>query len=152
MRSERAVAAAALLLGLLLLSGISTIDAGTAYDRIGPRSFPYLVAGGLIFLGVVLGASTFRDRLLRERVDPPSLRHAPVISILITLGLYVALLELAGFVVASSIQFFLIARAFQSPRLRRDLTVAVVFSTVVFIVFSHGLGLALPSGILTGVW
>jgi putative tricarboxylic transport membrane protein len=136
---------------MLLLSGTSGIDVGSGYDRIGPRSFPYLVGAGLIFIGTSLGARTFRTRPLRHRAEKPPVRRAPVIWILSTLILYVALLEFAGFVVGSSIQFFLVARAFGSRRLFRDAVVAVVFSSVVFLVFSYGLGLALPAGILAGL-
>jgi putative tricarboxylic transport membrane protein len=146
-KADRALAVAVLLLGFVLLSGISSIDVGAGYDRVGPRSFPFLVAASLIILGAALGALTFRKRL-GERAAKPSLNRTSATFVLLTLALYVALLQPAGFVVASSMQFYLIARAFGSRTAIRDVLVAIAFSIVLFFVFSNGLGLQLPPGIL----
>jgi len=62
--------------------------------------------------------------------------------------LNLALLERAGFVIASSVQFWLAARAFHSNRPARDAVVGVLLSAIVYFAFSRLLGLTLPAGIL----
>lgn len=54
-----------------------------------------------------------------------------------------------GFVAASAGMFTLVAAAFGSRRFLRDAALGLVFATVIYLVFVHGLGLHLPVG---GLW
>ncbi len=58
------------------------------------------------------------------------------------------LFELAGFVLSSSVPFWIVARSFQSERPIRDAGVTLVLSTLVYFTFTRGLGLVLPAGVL----
>jgi putative tricarboxylic transport membrane protein len=58
--------------------------------------------------------------------------------------LLVVMLEPVGFVLASSLQFWLVTQAFGSRTRLRDGLVAVVVALTVYLAFSRGLGLALP--------
>jgi hypothetical protein len=72
----------------------------------------------------------------------------PLGWIALALALNLALLERAGFVIAASVQFWLVARAFHSTKPVRDAVVALGLSLVVYYAFSEGLGLNLPPGFL----
>jgi putative tricarboxylic transport membrane protein len=161
-------------LGILLLIDAREISFGVGYDRIGPRFFPYLVSAGLILLGVVLVGGRVRrgftprhhstDSGSAELVEgqaghksqpyetptPGSQPHnwRALLYIGGALVLFVILLDRAGFIVASCIQFWLVARALQSARPVRDLIVGFFLAIVVYVGFSRGLGLTLPAGVL----
>jgi putative tricarboxylic transport membrane protein len=147
-----AIAAGVVGLGALALLGISDIGFGAGYDRIGPRFFPYVVGAGLVILGLAMAVSAGRrqpPRIEDRPLAPLTLR--PLAFIAVGLLLYLVLLERAGFIIASSTQFWLVARAFHSQRPMRDAVAAVVLAVSVYIVFSDGLGLTLPAGVLEKV-
>jgi putative tricarboxylic transport membrane protein len=60
-------------------------------------------------------------------------------------------LERAGFVVASTLLFALTARGFGSLRWIRNLAIGLAFALAVYLIFTRGLLLVLPSGLLQGV-
>jgi putative tricarboxylic transport membrane protein len=144
-RAELALAAAVSALGVFLLLGVSKIRFGAGYDRIGPRFFPYAVAAGLIFLGCWLAVGAIAGGREKGSEQQP-LHWAPLAYLTLGLILNLALLDRAGFIVASTVQFWLAAHAFHSRRPLRDAVVAVVVSVIVYVAFSEFLGLTLPAG------
>ena len=143
-------------LGLWLGIAGREIRFGVGYDRIGPRFFPYLVAVGLVLLGSWLAVAAIRKNRAGFAAAERARRHAPIqwpalgyLGLALLLNLF--LLEPAGFVIAASAQFWLAARAFQSRRPGRDAVVAVLLSVLVYLAFTRGLGLTLPSGVLEGL-
>jgi len=152
-KPELILAAAVVALGVFLLLGVTRIGFGAGYDRIGPRFFPYAVAAGLIVLGGWLAVGAWlaagRPKNLSDGSAPvAALNWVSLGYLCLALLLNLALLERAGFVVACSAQFWLVARAFHSQRPLRDAIVAVLLSTAVYFAFSQLLGLSLPAGIL----
>jgi putative tricarboxylic transport membrane protein len=111
--------------------------------------FPAVVFAGSVVVTVALLLQGMRSR--RRNPTPrgtmPIARSA-LLLIVIALGLYASLLTIGGFVIASSTLFWMVAVAFDRARWLRDLTVAVVFSTLLYVLFTHGLGLSLPAGAL----
>jgi putative tricarboxylic transport membrane protein len=67
----------------------------------------------------------------------------------VTLGLaaFVALLDLAGFVVAGTVLFASAASASGSRRWLRDVLVGFALCAAVYVLFVHGLGVSLPAGL-----
>ncbi|MBI4480426.1 MAG: tripartite tricarboxylate transporter TctB family protein [Acidobacteria bacterium] len=148
-KGELVLALAIVALGVFLLLGVSKIRLGAGYDRIGPRFFPYAVAAGLLLLGgwTAWEASRNRERkLVKTRAEAP-LNWISIGYLGLGLLLNLALLERAGFVIACSVQFWLAARAFHSERPARDAVVGILLSAIVYLAFSHLLGLTLPAGI-----
>lgn len=142
-------------LGIALALGLKGIEFGAGYDRIGPRFFPYVVAIGLIVLGgwfVVSGLLRGERREQAAPTPPTAPMHwTPVLYLAASLVLALLLMERAGFVIACSIQFWLVARGFGSRRPVRDAIVGCVLSVVCYEAFANGLGLTLPAGILEGI-
>jgi putative tricarboxylic transport membrane protein len=60
--------------------------------------------------------------------------------------LFLATLNFAGFIVASSLLFVCVTAAFGSRRLVRDAAIAVLFGVILYVTFTRGLGLVLPDG------
>ncbi|HWP84765.1 MAG TPA: tripartite tricarboxylate transporter TctB family protein [Terriglobia bacterium] len=151
------MAAAAAALGVALLARIPAIGLGAGYDRIGPRFFPYAVAGGLLVLAGWLALAFLLARRKKGPHRPPvpaagSLQWPSLGYLVLALVLNLALLERAGFIIAGSVQFWLAARAFHSQKPGRDALVAVALSSIVYFSFSHLLGLTLPAGIFEGLF
>jgi putative tricarboxylic transport membrane protein len=155
--AELAMALGVLALGVLLLWGSSAISFGAGYDRIGPRFFPYAVAAGLILLGARLTvAAIYCRQAKQEAAAGPEIQSGlnwrPLGLLSLALLLNLVFLETAGFVIASSVQFWLVARAFHSRRPARDAVIAVLVSTIVYFAFSQVLGLTLPAGIFESLF
>jgi putative tricarboxylic transport membrane protein len=168
--------------GIVLLAGIPQIGVGAGYDRIGPRFFPYIVAGGSILVGAwmliahvglftVVGVGLGRPGPPDQ--PPPGQRRSAEASAKAEGGPYdrgvaaaeplrwrslaylalacvstLALVDRAGFVIAATLQFWLVARAFGSRRPARDAAIAALLALTVYLFFSRGLGLRLPAGVL----
>ena len=146
-RADLLLGIAAALLGLVIAGGAFAISAGFGYDRIGPRTVPYGVALGLLLLGAALLASALRRQPGNGTVavDPVQWRALGTLA----LGgcLFLLLVGGTGFIVAASLQFWLVARAFSGNGPLRDGAAAVVLAVAVYAGFSGGLGLALPAGL-----
>jgi hypothetical protein len=148
---------------------------GTAPTSAGQRIVPTAVLGGGLVVLIAVILKRFRSARSVDRAadqqglkGPPDIEQQPsnddVRVNRAGLGLiccacvtFVALLPVFGFVVAATTLFALTAFAFRSGTTRprfdgrdaaRLVTIAAVFSTVVFFAFTRGLDLPLPSGSL----
>ena len=147
-KMELGIAAGAILLGLFILLDSFAIKLGSGYDRIGPRFFPYVVAIGLIVTGGMMLAEILRGSIQH---DSEKLNLHSFGILVCGLVICILLLKPAGFIIAASVQFWLIARAFSPENPVRDAITAVLLSISVYFIFTHGLGLVLPRGILSGL-
>ncbi|MYI76021.1 MAG: tripartite tricarboxylate transporter TctB family protein [Acidobacteria bacterium] len=145
-RANLALGSAAFLLGLVLAGGTLLIDSGFGYDRIGPRTAPYGVALGLLLIGGALVMPALRRS--REDDAPVSdpLRWQALGILALACAVFLLLAGRVGFILAASLQFWLVARAFGNRRPLRDAGAALLLAIVVYAAFAHGLGLALPAG------
>ena len=148
-RMELGIATGAIIVGLFILGDSFVIKLGSGYDRIGPRFFPFVIATGLLVTGLMMLIEVLRG-INRREVEPVNLKS--FCMLLMGLVSCILLLKPAGFIIAASIQFWLIARAFNSTRTVRDAVIAVILSASVYFIFTRGLGLVLPQGILTGLF
>ena len=148
-RMELGIATGAIIVGLFILGDSFVIKLGSGYDRIGPRFFPLVIATGLLVTGLMMLIEVLRG-INRREVEPVNLKSFG--TLLLGLVSCILLLKPAGFIIAASIQFWLIARAFKSTRTVRDAVIAVILSASVYFIFTRGLGLVLPQGILTGLF
>jgi putative tricarboxylic transport membrane protein len=135
-------------LGTFVIWETRTIAETQAYAAIGPRLFPYVIGCGLTLCGAVLAwqavAGGWRHVPLDEAHDAPDWSA----FVIITAGvlLHMAIIGWAGFIIASTALFVLIARGFGSRRIVRDAVIGVVLAVVVFLIFTLALGLSLPKG------
>ena len=143
---ELAFACVALIMGIYMFTGSASINLGSAYDRIGPRFFPYFIASGLIMTGILMILQSLRDIGNKTEV---SIDIAAFIKLLIALLLSVLFIQRIGFILSMTLLFAMVARAFESQYLIRDLILGFFLSLIIYFTFTHGLGLVLPDGLLS---
>lgn len=140
-------------LGIYTLIGAQDISAGGGYALVGPRAFPYLIGCGLVILGGVLiwqaVSGGWRNVPMDQEHDTPDWLAFVILSAGVIL--HMVSIAWAGFILASTFLFILVARGLGSRRLLRDIVVGIVLSTAAFFIFTTGLGLNLPSGLLGGI-
>jgi putative tricarboxylic transport membrane protein len=134
--------------GLVLLAiGVaiegSRVTAGFGYDTVGPRAFPYLIATGLLASGTAIVVRAFSRGALTDETSGLLL---PVIAISTVLVAQVFLMVPLGWVPVSTIAFAVVAFAFGSRALLRNLLFGAVLAGVTFVLFNYGLGFRLPLG------
>ena len=144
--ADTVLGSAAVVLGLVLAGGALAIGAGFGYDRIGPRTMPYGVALGLLLLGGALLVPALRRRPDTDVAMSAALQWRALGILALAGALFLQLAGRAGFILAASLLFWLVARAFGNRRPFRDAAAAVLLSIVVYVAFARGLGLALPAG------
>ena len=137
----------ALVVGITMFIGSTSIKLGSAYDRIGPRFFPYIIAGGLVITGLLMFVQTLRSAGNKAEL---SLDVAALITLLSALFLSVLFIQKLGFILSMTLLFAMVARAFRSKRLFRDLAIGLGLALIIYIAFTYGLGLVLPDGVLSG--
>lgn len=136
------------LMGVLVAWMTTRIPVGPAYSAVGPRIFPWVIAAALLVVGllVIFETVTAESEEARPEVDWQALAW-------IVAGLVgqLALMEWAGFVIASTVLFVAVARGFGGKRLVLEIVVGLALCVVAYVGFTHGLGLSLPTGIF-GDW
>ncbi|SMB92895.1 tripartite tricarboxylate transporter TctB family protein [Deinococcus hopiensis] len=148
------VALGVTLLGGLLLLGSLQIPFGIN-AVVGPRAFPLIVSVGLTALGMLLTVNVLRGGRAEPAAEEDTDLDAPVhlSAAGIILGgflLGAVLLPTLGFVGGTAIMYFSVAYAFGERRLPLMLGVALAVALVTYLVFTRGLGLSLPPGVLKG--
>jgi putative tricarboxylic transport membrane protein len=152
-RGELLVSLALTALGAFVLLGTHNISGAAGYSQIGPRVFPYLIGGALLILGGILTwhavSGGWRNVPMdQDEHESPDWAAFAILSAAVVL--HMASIGWAGFILASTFLFTLIARGFGSRRLLRDIVVGALLSTAAFFIFTLGLGLKLPGGLLGG--
>ena len=140
-------------LGIFVIAGTQDISSGGGYSQVGPRAFPYLIGAGLVIVGGILSwqaaAGGWRNVPLDDSHEEPDWFAFAILSAAVIL--HMASIAWAGFVLASTFLFTLVARGFGSRRLIRDIVTGLVLATIAFFIFTRGLGLNLPNGLLGGL-
>jgi len=142
-------------LGVFIAVESSALQVSPAYAKVGAQAIPYLVAAGLILLGLLFAAMSLRPRATApDTVEAQEPEPADWLALaVISAGLIAQMLLLmpAGFVIASAILFFCVAFGFGSRRYLRDGIVAILLAFIVYVGFTRGLNLQLPPGVLADV-
>lgn len=137
-----------------LLFGILTMDVRDGVDFPGPRFFPGILMVAGYILAVLLTLHYLRspehpketsERQYRTFTDWSAVSWA-VGGFLV----FALTLELLGWIIAAAVLFWCVARGFGSRRTVFDVSLALTISSAIYLAFSLGLGLTLPSGILGG--
>lgn len=140
-------------LGIFVIAGTQDIAALGGYSQVGPRAFPYMIGAGLVIFGGMLCWQALRGGWRNVPADETQNDADWVAFALLSAAviLHMASIGWAGFVLASTFLFTLVARAFGSRRPFHNIVVGLLLSTAAFFIFTRGLGLNLPSGLLGGL-
>ena len=152
--ADLAVGGFVLALGLLSLWQASAIPTSPLYAQVGPKAVPYAIGAGLLALGAALVAVALRggwSHTLEEVRDAPPTNWRALGLLLAGLAANLVLIGPFGFALAATAQFVLVAAAFGSRRLLRDLGVALVLTLAVWFGFVEVLGVNIGAGVLEGL-
>lgn len=143
------------LTGLLLFVGARQIPFGIS-AVVGPRLFPLIVSVGTAALGLALTVAALRGERAEpgdeEDTDPDApVSHVNPAVILAGFLLGAALLPSLGFVFGTAIMYLSVTYAFGERRYARMAGIALLISVLTYLLFTRGLGLTLPAGLLRGV-
>jgi putative tricarboxylic transport membrane protein len=142
-----AVGIAVLGLGLVVGEESARIPANAVYATVGPMVIPWIVAAALVGLGGALAVQGWRGGWAHEHehgvFDLRSLGW-----LLAGLAADVALIERAGFIIASTALFVCTARAFESRRPLRDAAIGFVLALLAYVGFDRVLGYRIGSGLI----
>lgn len=142
----------------------TTFDVAFPTDPLGPKAFPVFAAALLAIGGLALVRSARADRARATAAAGPPVAGdgeaaasdldgpEPGAARRIALGTvsfvaYAFLLAPLGFVLATTLEFAVLARLFGGP-LGRGAAAGLVFALLLYALFVYGLGLPLPLGIL----
>jgi putative tricarboxylic transport membrane protein len=133
-----------LALGLFITVETALLEVGPSHAAVGPRLFPFLIAAGLIVVGLALLREAFFGHIAHERGW--ELDGRSVALVLAGLIVQMLLLESLGWIIATTLLFAATTLAFGSRRLVLDIAIGVVLTGFAFVLFNYGLGLDLPTG------
>jgi putative tricarboxylic transport membrane protein len=116
----------------------------------GPRFLPLLLAVIWILLAAAYLVSAIAALAGRPSVTSAErLEHLPrVLALVVTLIVYAYVLDVAGYLISTSVLFALSAAILGSRNHIRDVVVAVGLTIAVYFLFTRGLGISLPTGVL----
>lgn len=147
------MAAGVLALGMACAVAAWLLPDAPGYAKIGPGLFPAIVAAGLVVTGALLlkEALVSGFRALPEEPRGVFDRRA---FLWVSGGLagHTALIAGLGFVLAATMLFCCVARAFGSARPRRDAILGLALNSVVYAIFTQALTLSLPWGAWLPHW
>jgi putative tricarboxylic transport membrane protein len=145
---EALVGAGVLVLAAVMLGQIRAIPASPVYSQVGPTIFPYIAFGGLVVLGALLVLQALRGGWQEQDEREALLDWQALGWLALGLALNVALIGLAGFIIASTLMFICIARAFGSRSLLRDAAIGFALAAAAYFGFAKALGVSLGQGYL----
>ena len=150
--AQKALSGGILLLGIGAAVTTARLAATGGYSGVGANFMPAVVSGGLILLGVWLLFEAFTGGWRSAAPDDAAERgEHPFYAagfLWVTAGLvaHMVLIGTAGFVIAATVLFVLVARAFGSARWKRDLAIGIVLALGIFLFFVKFLNVNLPAG------
>jgi putative tricarboxylic transport membrane protein len=153
---ELAFAGSLLLLGVIVLIDTKNMLVPPGSGSVGPQVFPTIIGFFIISVALILIIEVLRGNYgepegtefgeIKGKTDWKTL--GTVSASILT---YPFLIERAGFVIASSVVFFGVGFAYGAKKFLRNFLIAIIFSLVVYITFTHFLNVNLPAGILKGI-
>ena len=149
---ELLVGASITALGLFFAIATYLLPEASGYAEVGPKVFPVIVSAGLLVCGTLLLIEAARggfSNVVEAPAQALSWRgfgwiSVGVIAQMVTIGSI-------GFIPASTILFVSIARGFGSARVIRDGVIALILTTLLYLLFTQVMGLSLgptPSSLL----
>ena len=141
-RAALVIAAVLAVISVVIAWSTATMGGAASYARIGPTTFPYVIAAGLFVLSIFTAFAALRgDFLAREEQN-----IGPMVWIVGGLVAQMLLLKVAGFSIATGLLFAATARGFGKGPLWMTIPLGVVLAFVIWVIFAKGLQLSLPAG------
>ncbi len=143
---DAAVGLAILALAALVGWQTTVIPENAIYAKVGPKVFPWITVALLALMGALLTWQGLKGGWPHENnteTDWPSLGW-----MLLGLALNLALIGTAGFIIASTLLFACIARAFGSRQPLRDAAIGFSVALLAYVGFDRVLGYKIGTGLV----
>ncbi|WP_440084567.1 tripartite tricarboxylate transporter TctB family protein [Streptosporangium sp. LJ11] len=158
-RPELGLAVLVLALGAFVIAGTADVTAAGSALGLGPRFFPALVGGAMLLIGLFYVVDVLRgghgdpeDAEDAEDIDSGARADWRTVALVSVIFLaFAGLLDLLGWVIAGALLFFGLSVTLGAAHRLRAGVIAIVLSTLTYLVFVRGLGVTLPAGLLSGV-
>lgn len=148
------VAAICLLLVSFLVFWISK-DFPSSKTGIGVSTFPKLLAGLLIIFSIVIIIQAIKNSSFSKK--EPTFKefkkgHKLIVAVIIILIIYIQMLEVLGFILCSFLLLITLMFVFGERRKIILLLVPLLFSVILYLVFSKMAMVFLPEGIIENIF
>jgi putative tricarboxylic transport membrane protein len=131
-------------LGLFIAIETSMMEVAASNAAIGPRLFPFLIAFGLLAVGVAVLWQAFFGHIAHERGFELDWRAVALVSGGLILQIF--LVESLGWIIATTLLFVAATLAFRERRVLISIAIGLALTCLTYWVFNYGLGLSLPIG------
>lgn len=140
--SALVVAAALFVAAIAIVVDANRLEITSTYG-LGPKAVPFVIAAGLVLLGIGHVVMAF----FGEWPEPEPGDPKAIFLILGGLAILIALIGLGGgFIPATTVLFAATSAAFGRRAILTDLAIGFVLAIVVFLIFDKLLTLSLPAG------
>lgn len=141
-RAALAIAAGLAAVAAVIFWQTSQMPVAAVYARVGPTTFPYVIATGLAALSVATAISALRGGFPEREAD----NAGPMLWIIAGLVAQMLLIGFTGFSIATGVLFAFTARGFGRGPLWLTIPIGVVFAFFIWLIFARLLQLSLPAG------
>jgi putative tricarboxylic transport membrane protein len=146
-RGDLGIAFGVIVLGLVAAWQTTEIPQ-SAYAAVGPRVFAWAASGMLVVMGGFLMLDALRGGWSHETDDFGEIDWPGGLWMLGGLAANVALIDVIGFILSSTVLFLFTARAFGSVRPLRDGGIGFALAFVAYIGFDRVLGYKIGTGLI----
>ena len=141
-RAALVIALALAVLAAVIFWKTKAMPVTAQYARVGPTTFPYVIAAGLFLLAIGTAVSAWRGGFPAREAD----HVGPILWIVGGLAAQLLLLKPAGFAIATGLLFACAARGFGKGPLWMTVPIGIAISLVIWLIFAGLLNLSLPAG------
>ncbi|WP_323018907.1 tripartite tricarboxylate transporter TctB family protein [Castellaniella sp.] len=138
--SDRLLGFCALIFAGLMAWFGHDLQAPFAYEPVGPRAFPMLIALIIALCGAWLLYKNWNKPRRGEAIDWPRL-----MLMVVYIFIYALLFETLGFIIATAIITVVIGRLFGGPWIKMTIA-GIVMGVLFFLLFDRALDVVLPLG------
>jgi putative tricarboxylic transport membrane protein len=147
---EWIVGAAILVFAGIVIWQAGEIAASPLYAQVGPKFVPYLVGIGLALLGAALCAAALSGRWRTGPDEAGAIDRGALAWLAGGMALNCILIGPAGFIVASTVMFACVARAFAARNWAVNLGIGLAIALGAYLAFDRLLGININAGLLEG--
>jgi putative tricarboxylic transport membrane protein len=149
--TDRVILVCTVLIAVIYLYATTLIPSLEIGDPLGPKAFPRLLGGALLFAAGMLAMEIWKKKAKEPEVPASELFDPVIIRILLCVvvwtGAYYAVFSPLGFIVATTIYLLGLMAWFNRGKWVTNVLVSTLFSVGTYILFVK-LDVSLPKGVL----
>ena len=149
-KGDLGIALGVIVLGLIAAWQTTEIQQ-SAYAAVGPRAFAWAASAMLVLMGALLAKDAALGGWSAESDEFGEVDWPGGLWLVGGLVANVALIDVIGFILSSTLLFVFTARAFGSRQLVRDAIIGFLLAFVAYVGFDRVLGYKIGTGLIEGL-